>query len=103
MADDSRRLRIERGDEQVRQAVMALIVRRRLSIEEVAEDVGIPVSALTRRLISSGSSYAFTASEARALADYFGLEGGELFEYMNGQYLPAPDWRPRRPGPVTAG
>jgi len=37
----------------------------------------------------------FTAGEVRALAESFGIEGGALFEYMNSQYAPAADWRPR--------
>lgn len=71
----SPRLRIERSDEAVRQAVVALIRRRGLDVEAVAADVGIPLDAWRRRLVSSGSSYAFTAGEVRTLAEYFGIEG----------------------------
>jgi len=62
MDENSPRLRIERSDEAVRQAVVALMARRGLDMRELADDVGIPLSILRRRLVSSGSSYAFTGS-----------------------------------------
>lgn len=70
---------------------------RGLNSETVAADVGIPLGALRQRLLTSGSSYAFTAGEVRALADYFGVEGRELFRYMDGRFSPASAWRPLGP------
>jgi hypothetical protein len=89
------RMRIERDDETVRRTVRALIDRRGLDLDQVATTVGIPIAAFERRLASAGSSYAFTAGEVRSLAEYFGIEGGELFDYMDGAYVPPADWRPR--------
>jgi len=88
------RLGIERDDETVRRTVQAIMLRRGLDPQRVAEDVGIPVGALQHRLASSGSAYAFTAGETRALASYFGVEGGHLFQYMDRQYQPPTDWKP---------
>jgi hypothetical protein len=94
MGENMLRLQIERGDEQIRQTVVSIMNVRGLDVETVADDVGIPLGALRKRVVTSGSSYAFTAGEVRALADYFGVEGGELFRYMDGRFLPESAWRP---------
>jgi hypothetical protein len=94
LVTSSARLGIERDDETIRRIVQAIMIRRGLDAQRVAKDVGIPFSALQHRLASSGSAYAFTAGETRALANYFGVEGEHLLQYMDRQYEPPADWLP---------
>jgi hypothetical protein len=97
MDDAYCRLRIERADETVRRTIIALMQARSISCDELADDAGIPLSTLKRRLRSTGSSYAFTAGEVRSLAGHFGFESGNLFRYLDGRYQPDALWRPERP------
>jgi hypothetical protein len=96
------RLRIESADETVRRAVAGLMRLRGFTAQRVADAVGIPLGTLERRLDASGSSYAFTAGEVLALTDFFGIESGTLFNYMDGQYRPPHGWTPARPNRVPA-
>lgn len=96
------RLRIESADETVRRAVSGLMGLRGFTAQRVADAVGIPLSTFERRLSASGSSYAFTAGEVLVLTDFFGIESGTLFNYMDGQYRPPHGWTPARPDRIPA-
>lgn len=57
---------------------------------QVAADVGVPPDLLEQCLAGGGSDYSFTAGEVRALADYFGVAGGDLLRDPNQQHPATP-------------
>lgn len=76
------------ADDTIRRTVKGLISGHGLRVETVAAAVDMTPATLYRRLAGKGRSQAFVAGEVAALADYFNVPVGDLYDGLGGRFGP---------------
>lgn len=76
------------ADDTIRNSVWALSRGRGISVDQMAEGIGMPRTTLYRKLTARGRKTAFAAGEVADLARYFRVPVAELFSGLGGLFTP---------------
>lgn len=79
------------SDETIRRTLRALLRGRGLTIEQVADAIGMNRATLYRRLAGYGAQQAFSGGEVASLASYLRVPVERVFSGMDGTFVPPTD------------
>lgn len=91
------------ADDTIRRTIAALMKGRGVSVNTLAESIGVSRAAWFSKMGGHGTKQAFKAGEVATIAQVLGVSVGQLYDGLGGTFLPPASemraWRDSNPQP----